>query len=83
MIAIFSLLPAFVCFASACDGPAGACEDIPNRTCNDGKKANCTWTEGKITKDEAEKITKEHTFSEGKTCTDLGYQCTGGICKKK
>jgi hypothetical protein len=78
-IAALFLLPLFTV---ACDGPPGACEDKVSKTCNDGKKANCTWSEGKISKEEAEKITRDHAFNEGKTCSDLGYQCAGGVCKK-
>lgn len=71
-----------IVFFAACEGPAGACEDLKRNSCNDGKKANCTWDEGKNTKEEAARLTAEHKFNEGKQCSDLGYKCLQGICKK-
>jgi len=83
MAAFLAVFLPVLFFAPACDGPAGACEDTAAHTCQDGKKANCTWTEGKLSKEEAEKLTKSHAFSEGKKCTDLGYNCASGPCTKK
>ncbi len=73
----------FAFLASGCEGPAGACEDLERQTCNDVRRANCTWTQGKVSKEKADELTKSHKFNEAKTCSDLGYSCSGGVCKKK
>lgn len=76
-LAALVLLPllAILLLPTGCEGPAGACEDTKASTCTDVKKANCTWSDPKIT--------ETHKFHEGKACSDVGYICSGGTCKKR
>lgn len=61
-------LAAVVTLSAACGMEKGACEYTGTNQCSDYMKRDC----------------KSGSFTEGKTCSDLGYTCPngGGVCKK-